>query len=78
LLNINSVPKDFGKVGWNLGARVTLIGDAVHVVEPTSGSRAIVALRDAATLCRMLVGGTLTDVAGVIKRYETEMQDYAT
>ena len=78
LLNINSVPEDFRKVGWNPGARVTLIGDAVHVVGPTSGSRAIVALRDAATLCRMLVGGALADVAGVIKRYESEMQDHAT
>ena len=78
MLNINSVPEDFRKVGWNPGARVTLIGDAVHFIGPTYVSSAIVSLLDADTMCRMLVGGALADVAGVIKRYESEMQDHAT
>lgn len=45
---------------------------------PTSGSGAIVALRDAATLCKMLVDDGFDHLAGTIKRYETEMRDYAT
>lgn len=57
------------------GRRVTLIGDAVHVMGPTSGSRAIVALHDSATLCKMLVEDGFHDLAGTITRSESEMRE---
>jgi 2-polyprenyl-6-methoxyphenol hydroxylase-like FAD-dependent oxidoreductase len=78
LIPINSVPRDFGNIGWQSGSRVTLIGDAVHIMGPTSGSGAIVALRDAATLCKLLVENNLRDVKSIIEEYEMDMRDYAT
>lgn len=78
LLTVNPVPEDFGKTSWVLGSRVTLIGDAVHIMGPTSELGAIVGLRDAATVCRMVVEDNFENLSGTIKRYETEMRDYAT
>lgn len=57
------------------GSRVTLIGDAAHLMAPTGGSGAVTALRDAALLAKML------DREGadprVLRSYEEEMIQYA-
>ncbi|WP_279582615.1 FAD-dependent oxidoreductase [Fodinicola feengrottensis] len=54
---------------------VTLLGDAIHTMTPGHGVGANTALRDAALLCRCLVGsdGSLLDAIGA---YEAEMIPY--
>ncbi len=50
---------------------VTLLGDAVHTMSPGCGEGANIALRDAALLCRTLVGFAPKE------QYETQMLHYA-
>ncbi|MCJ1244520.1 hypothetical protein MMC30_001718 [Trapelia coarctata] len=60
---------------WQPSARVTLIGDAIHVMSPTGGVGAVTALRDGANLARELVeGGVGMESVG---RYEGAMREYA-
>ena len=73
VLPINSVPPDFGT--WEPNERVTLLGDAVHLMGPTAGSGAICAIRDADLLCRLLAErGQSKDAIG---EYEQRMREYA-
>ena len=55
VLAINSVPSDIGS--WEPNDLITLIGDAVHLMGPTTGSGTTTAIRDAELLCRLLVNG---------------------
>ncbi|MEU1881377.1 NAD(P)/FAD-dependent oxidoreductase [Streptosporangium sp. NPDC020072] len=58
--------------------RVTLLGDAVHVMPPSGGQGANTAFRDAALLCRRLteVHRGESDLLPAVERYEREMLDY--
>lgn len=59
---------------WEPSNRVTLIGDAVHVMSPSSGSGATTALRDAAGLVEAFrEGGVGRESVG---RYEEGMRAY--
>lgn len=75
VLTIRSVDAEFEV--WEPNARISVLGDAVHLMGPTVGSGAITALRDAACLCEGLIedGGMSTSEG--IGRYEAEMREYA-
>lgn len=77
-LPLFSTPPDLP--AWHLDPRVTLLGDATHVMPPTGGIGANSALRDAAALARM-VGEKWADKEGVgegvVGAYEEEMREYA-
>ena len=58
---------------------MTLLGDAIHSMPPTSGEGANTALQDGAVLCASLVAyraGELT-LTEAVDRYETSMFGYA-
>ncbi|CAD6590683.1 MAG: hypothetical protein ASARMPRED_004966 [Alectoria sarmentosa] len=73
LLRIISAPPDIPL--WQPSNRVTLIGDAAHVMSPTAGIGATTALRDAAMLAQVLREAGLS-VEGV-GRYEDFMRGNA-
>ncbi|GAA1953647.1 FAD-dependent oxidoreductase [Kitasatospora viridis] len=58
--------------------RVTLLGDAVHVMPPSAGQGANTAFRDAALLCRSLTAAHHgeAELLAAVERYELEMLDY--
>ena len=60
---------------WEPSSRVTLVGDAIHVMSPCGGVGAVTAIRDAALLSRIIgkEGITATSIA----KYESEMRTYA-
>ncbi|WP_328453204.1 FAD-dependent oxidoreductase [Amycolatopsis sp. NBC_00438] len=59
---------------WPAG-RITVLGDAIHVMPPSGGVGANTALRDAALLAEGLASG---DPLTAIAWYEKEMREYAT
>ena len=60
---------------WEPSTRVTLIGDAIHVMSPCGGVGAVTAIRDAALLSRIIgEEGISTESIG---KYESEMRVYA-
>ncbi|GAA2228761.1 FAD-dependent monooxygenase [Kitasatospora cystarginea] len=58
--------------------RVTLLGDAIHVMPPSGGMGANTAFRDAAGLCRALtaVERGEAELLPAVERYEREMLEY--
>ena len=60
---------------WSPSAQVTLLGDAVHVMSPAGGVGAITALKDAASLVKVLVADGISSES--IGEYETAMKEYA-
>lgn len=73
LLRIISAPPDIPT--WDPSTRVTLIGDAAHVMSPTAGVGATCALRDAAMLAEVLGDeGVCQEGVG---RYEAFMRENA-
>lgn len=60
---------------WEPSSRVTLIGDAIHVMSPCGGVGAVTAIRDAAMLSRII--GEEGISAASIGKYESEMRVYA-
>jgi 2-polyprenyl-6-methoxyphenol hydroxylase-like FAD-dependent oxidoreductase len=66
-------------------SRVTLLGDAAHAMPPFGANGANTALRDAATLARLLAPAASTAIVRdqpplielIIARYETEMRQYS-
>jgi 2-polyprenyl-6-methoxyphenol hydroxylase-like FAD-dependent oxidoreductase len=58
-------------------ARITLLGDAAHLMGPTAGSGAIMALRDCHELVRRLVSNAGTRMEETVGAYEEEMRAYA-
>lgn len=60
---------------WETSSRVTLIGDAIHAMSPTSAAGATTALRDAALLARALSEGGINTTS--IHTYEEAMRTYA-
>ena len=60
---------------WTPSARVTLLGDAIHVMSPTGGVGANTALADAAVLCEVIAKGGIT--AESIGKYEEKMRKFA-
>lgn len=60
---------------WKTSSRVTLIGDAIHAMSPTSAAGATTALRDAALLARKLSEDGVNDSS--IHQYEEAMRAYA-
>jgi len=60
---------------WTPSARVTLLGDAIHVMSPTGGVGANTAINDAAILCQVLVEGGITKES--IGKYEEKMRKVA-
>ncbi|KAF2871104.1 cercosporin toxin biosynthesis protein [Massariosphaeria phaeospora] len=60
---------------WDTNEKVTVIGDAVHLMSPAAGSGAVTALRDAHNLCRLLTEGG--DTLAAISAYEALMREYA-
>ena len=63
---------------WQTGI-ITLMGDAIHSMPPTSGEGANTALRDAAVLCASLVDHKdgKTTLIEAIDKYETSMLGYS-
>ena len=60
---------------WESSSRVTLIGDAIHVMSPCGGVGAVTAMRDAALLSRVIGESGITTAS--INKYESEMRGYA-
>ncbi|MCJ1258520.1 hypothetical protein MMC24_006353 [Lignoscripta atroalba] len=60
---------------WNPSARVTLLGDAIHVMSPTGGVGAVTALRDGANLANILAEDGIS--AQSVGKYEEMMRSYA-
>ena len=60
---------------WKTSGYVTLIGDAVHILSPTSGVGAVTALRDSATLTEALKDGGISSES--LGKYETLMREYS-
>jgi 2-polyprenyl-6-methoxyphenol hydroxylase-like FAD-dependent oxidoreductase len=60
---------------WDTNEKVTVIGDAIHVMSPAAGSGAVTALRDAHHLCRLLTENG--DTLAAICTYEALMREYA-
>lgn len=61
--------------GWQSSTKVTLVGDAAHVMSPTAGVGATTALRDAVKLSEVLAGGDSQDKS--ISDYEEAMRIWA-
>jgi 2-polyprenyl-6-methoxyphenol hydroxylase-like FAD-dependent oxidoreductase len=59
---------------WETQSRVTLIGDSVHAMSPTSVVGAVSALRSAANLSKVLVEEGIS--AQSLRKYEDEMREY--
>ena len=59
---------------WETQSCVTLIGDSVHAMSPTSVVGAVSALRSAATLSKVL--GEEGISAQILKKYEDQMRQY--
>ncbi|KAL1981496.1 hypothetical protein VTN96DRAFT_2525 [Rasamsonia emersonii] len=76
-LRISSVQPDLPP--WEPSRRVTLLGDAIHVMPPTGGVGANTALRDAADLARRIVeiGGVDKVDAKLIGEYEDTLRSFA-
>lgn len=64
---------------WQPSQRVTLLGDAVHVMPPTGAMGANTALRDAADLARRIIAAGGADKVDheVIGAYETSLREFA-
>lgn len=60
---------------WEPNAKVTLLGDAVHAMMPSTASGAVTALRDAELLSRLIREQGLDQES--IATYEREMRKYA-
>ena len=60
---------------WTPSANVTLIGDAIHIMSPTSGAGANTALKDSADLCRMIIEEGIS--AESVGKFEGQMREYA-
>ena len=73
LLRVATVKPDIPL--WKASSRVTLIGDAIHAMSPTSAAGATTALRDAAFLAQTLSEGGMNTAS--IHKYEAAMRAYA-
>ena len=62
-------------INWTPSVKVTLIGDAIHVMSPGGGVGAVTALKDAAVLTKSLVKDGIS--ASSVGAYEAEMREYA-
>ncbi|EPS25773.1 hypothetical protein PDE_00709 [Penicillium oxalicum 114-2] len=64
---------------WEPSRRVTLLGDAIHVMPPTGAMGANTALRDAADLARRIahVGGLGGVDGALIGNYEASLREFA-
>jgi 2-polyprenyl-6-methoxyphenol hydroxylase-like FAD-dependent oxidoreductase len=60
---------------WPANPRVTLLGDAIHVMSPSGGLGASTALTDSAALSRILATDGLSTES--IAKYEEAMRGYA-
>ncbi|KAE8391640.1 hypothetical protein ETB97_002207 [Aspergillus alliaceus] len=76
-LRISSAPLEIP--AWGVSPRVTLLGDAIHVMPPTGAMGLVTALRDSAELARKIVeaGGVDKVDPKVIGSYESEMREFA-
>lgn len=64
---------------WRPSSRVTLLGDAAHVMPPTGAMGANTALRDAADLAQRIVsvGGVQNVDEAMVGSYEMDLRDFA-
>jgi 2-polyprenyl-6-methoxyphenol hydroxylase-like FAD-dependent oxidoreductase len=64
---------------WRPSSRVTLLGDAAHVMPPTGAMGANTALRDAADLAQRIVsvGGVQNVDEAIVGSYEVGLRDFA-
>ncbi|MCJ1366856.1 hypothetical protein MMC16_005986 [Acarospora aff. strigata] len=60
---------------WAPTARITLLGDAIHLMSPAGGVGAVTALKDASSLARTLVNDGLSVES--IAAYENSMRGFA-
>jgi 2-polyprenyl-6-methoxyphenol hydroxylase-like FAD-dependent oxidoreductase len=63
-------------LGWKTSSRVTLMGDAAHVMSPSAGLGATTAIRDAAALAKVIIEEGVSEHS--IEEYEKEMRGWAT
>ncbi|KAI9656309.1 MAG: hypothetical protein M1821_004972 [Bathelium mastoideum] len=72
-IRIISAQPDLPK--WDPDSRITLIGDAIHAMSPAGGVGAITAIKDAATLTKVLASDGISTSS--IGAYEEAMRSYA-
>ena len=60
---------------WEPSGRVTLLGDAIHVMSPCGGVGAVTALRDAALLSDIFADEGISEAS--VGKYEKAMREYA-
>jgi 2-polyprenyl-6-methoxyphenol hydroxylase-like FAD-dependent oxidoreductase len=73
ILRIDSAISDIPS--WDPASAVTMIGDAIHAMSPTAGVGAVTALRDAATLAKLLSEEGME--VRSLRKYEDLMRQYA-
>lgn len=79
VVNSSPLTSQYAKSVPHWGARrVTLLGDAIHVMPPSGGQGANTAFRDAALLCRALtaVERGQSDLLPAVESYERKMLGY--
>jgi 2-polyprenyl-6-methoxyphenol hydroxylase-like FAD-dependent oxidoreductase len=60
---------------WEPSSRVTLLGDAIHVMSPCGGVGAVTAIRDAALLSQIIAEEGISTTS--VGKFESEMRSYA-
>ncbi|MCJ1370764.1 hypothetical protein MMC20_001977 [Loxospora ochrophaea] len=72
-LRIVSAPPEIP--AWEPESRITLLGDAIHVMSPAGGVGAVTALKDASTLTKALIAEGISTAS--IGAYDAAMRVYA-
>lgn len=72
-MRILSAPEDIP--AWETSSRVTVMGDAIHVMSPTGGVGAVAALNDAVLLSKIISEEGVS--INSIRKFEDRMREFA-